>query len=93
MPYAAGIVPFAINEVVNRQLALLGLNIEGEWNVPLLQNAAAMCGASLRFAHANSPSDGPQSGSAPHADRLIGEFDHFIACEATRRSRAVYDYA
>ena len=77
---------------MNRQLTLLGLDIEGEWNVPLLQNAAAMCRASLRFAHTNSPSDVPKRGSVPHLDRLIGQFDHVIACEATRHSRPVYDY-
>ena len=29
----------------------------------------------------------------PHIDELLSRFDHVIACEATKQSRAIYDYA
>ena len=108
------------------RLTLLGLDIEGEWNVPLLRNAAEISGASLLFAHADAPSNRPGvssattnnsipspvaaevpdigesvgsedkqhlwSGRLPHIDELLGQFDHVIACEATKQSRTVYDY-
>jgi tRNA(Leu) C34 or U34 (ribose-2'-O)-methylase TrmL len=57
---------------------LLGLDIHGEWNVPLLENAAGMSGAFLLFAQ--------------DLDEVPAQFDYVIACEATRRSRTVYDY-
>ncbi len=48
---------------MNNRLTLLGLDIGGEWNVPLLRNAAEMSGASLVFAHANDPSTDPVGAS------------------------------
>jgi tRNA(Leu) C34 or U34 (ribose-2'-O)-methylase TrmL len=114
---------------VSSRLTLLGLDIGGEWNLPLLRNAAEISGSSLLFAQANGPSSGPgwtgdslpsvgqsvpshlagesqavrEAASQatrpscddrlPHVDDLLTQFDHVIACEATKQSRAVYDYA
>ena len=38
-------------------LTLVGVNIEGEWNVPLLDSAAEVSGASLMLAD-NDPANG-----------------------------------
>jgi tRNA G18 (ribose-2'-O)-methylase SpoU len=81
---------------VKSRLTLVGLDIEGEWNVPLLANAAEMSEASLLFARSTSPTDeaeeGPSVSSAP-IDALLGQFDHLLACELTKQSRTVYEYA
>lgn len=49
-------------------VTLLALDIEGEWNVPLLRNAAEMSGAALLFAHADGPSNGRVACSASDGD-------------------------
>ena len=36
------------------KLSLIALDIEGDWNVPLLQNAADISGALLRFAKSDN---------------------------------------
>jgi tRNA G18 (ribose-2'-O)-methylase SpoU len=79
---------------VKSRLTLVGLDIEGEWNVPLLANAAEMSGASLLFARstiAKSEMTGNANSSA-HIDILLSQFDHVLACEATKQSRSVYDF-
>lgn len=108
------------------KLTLVGLDIEGEWNVPLLRNVAEISRASLMFAQANDSSSvaddslvsvrqsvsfppagkiqgervppgeitqSLQDGGLPRIDELLPQFDYVIACETTKRSRAVYDYA
>ena len=39
-------------------LTLVGVNIEGEWNVPLLDSAAEVSGASLMLARDDDPANG-----------------------------------
>ncbi len=77
------------------ELALIGHDIEGLWNLPLLQNAAAMSRASLVLSPdgpASRVADG-SSGPLPPIEELLGRFDHVVACEAVPASRSVYDYA
>ena len=75
-------------------LTLVGLNIEGLWNLPLLKNAAELSDAPLLFVHQE---DEP-SGHTAHTNRvasiedLRGHFDHLLACETGRRSRSIYEY-
>ena len=80
---------------MKNRLTLVGLEIEGEWNVPLLANAAEMSGASLVFAKSNDSVLETNVGIAPlpQIDELLGRFDHLLACEATERSKAVYEFA
>jgi hypothetical protein len=80
---------------VKNKLTLVGLEIEGDWNIPLLTNAAQMSGASLLFAR-NADSTGKSNGESVSSwgiDELLGQFDHVLACEATARSQSVYDFA
>ena len=79
---------------VKSKLTLVGLEIEGEWNVPLLRNAAELSGASLVFARNRNATDAPQKANelAAGIDELLGQYDRVLACEATEQSRSIYDY-
>ena len=75
-------------------LTLIGQGIEGEWNFPLLRNAAEMSEASLLFAQGDTPCCTPDGagGSRPQIEELLERFDHVVACEAIPASRNVYEY-
>jgi len=75
-------------------LTLVGLDIEGKWNVPLLQNAAEMSGASLKFGRANLSSDTTAEGgsSIAHDEELLNRYDCVLACENVRKSRNIYEF-
>ena len=79
---------------VKSKLTLVGLEIEGEWNIPLLRNAAELSGASLVFAQGKNPTDAPEKSNelVSGIDELLGQYDYVLACEATEQSRSVYDY-
>ena len=74
--------------------ALIGLDIEGEWNVPLLLNAAEISGASMVFAR-TSPSEDPvgitHEPIRAFAD-VLDQYDHVVACETGRLSRSIYAF-
>lgn len=77
------------------ELTLIGHDIEGQWNLPLLRNAAAMSRASLVLSQ-DDPASGAadvSSGALPPIEGLLARFDHVVACEAVPASRSVYDYA
>jgi hypothetical protein len=79
-------------------LTLVGVNIEGEWNVPLLDSAAEVSGAALVLARDDDPAmsaGGPPLADAPlpKVDELLTQFDHVVACEAAKRSQSVYECA
>jgi tRNA G18 (ribose-2'-O)-methylase SpoU len=78
---------------VKSKLTLVGLEIGGDWNIPLLRNAAAMSGASLVFAQGKSPTEAPQKAIelVVGIDELLGQYDCVLACEATEQSRSVYE--
>jgi len=79
---------------VKNEITLVGLEIEGEWNVPLLKNAAEMSGASLLFAKSEVPANHHElNHPSPEIDDLLGQFDQVLACEAVRQSRSVYECA
>jgi hypothetical protein len=77
------------------KLTLIGLEIEGEWNIPLLKNAAEMSGASLLFAQNKNLVCVPEkvNGLVAEIGDLMGQFDQVLACEATKQSRNVYEYS
>jgi tRNA G18 (ribose-2'-O)-methylase SpoU len=79
---------------VKDRLTLVGLDIEGDWNLPLLANAAEMSGASLLFTKStNSPDDSSiRQAPLPAIDDLLGQFDHVIACEAFERTKSLYEF-
>jgi tRNA G18 (ribose-2'-O)-methylase SpoU len=79
---------------VKNKLTLVGLDIEGDWNIPLLANAAEMSGASLLFAtSAGSSSSIAERVAAQELNELTTQFDCVIACEATKRAKPVYEFA
>ncbi len=80
---------------MKNRITLIGLEIEGEWNVPLLTNAAEISGASLLIAPGETPAgvDENTKDSVSAIDELLGQFDHVVACEVTEQSRSVYDFA
>jgi tRNA G18 (ribose-2'-O)-methylase SpoU len=80
---------------VKNKLTLVGVDIEGAWNLPLLANAADTSGASLVFARNTTSaieSNDPVAAPAGIAE-LLDQFDHVIACESVKRSTSVYDFA
>lgn len=79
---------------MKNKLTLIGLEIEGDWNIPLLRNAAELSGASLAFAQNENPTNAPERANelVIGIDELLGQYDHVLACEATEQSRSVYDY-
>ena len=78
---------------MERETALVALDIEGDWNWPLLQNAAAMSSATLIHAVSDQP-DGSSdpSASAFPIGQIIEQYDHIIACETTRGSSNIYRF-
>ena len=80
---------------VKSRFTLVGLDIEGPWNVPLLENAAQMSGAALMLANCNDVIDDAGKPNDPHPeiDDLLARFDQVLACEPTHQSRNIYDYA
>jgi tRNA G18 (ribose-2'-O)-methylase SpoU len=78
---------------VKSELTLVGLDIEGEWNIPLLRNAAALSGASLVFARGRDLTETPHTTAEPVGwiDEVLGQYDCVFACEATEQSRSVYE--
>ncbi|MBN1590609.1 MAG: hypothetical protein JW888_13930 [Pirellulales bacterium] len=79
---------------MKNKLTLVGLEIEGDWNIPLLRNAVELSDASLVFSQGKNPTEAPAKANELLAgiDELLGEYDHVLACEATEQSRCVYDY-
>lgn len=70
---------------------LVPLDSEGEWNWPLLENAAAMSGADCVFASSGPAGEGLRPGILP-LDEVLAGFRHVVACEAVRSSVNVYDF-
>ncbi len=75
-------------------LTLVGIDIEGEWNIPLLRNATEVCGAQLAFAASKPAVTTPLVDGESHVpfEHIAGQFDRVIACETTRGSRNVFDF-
>jgi tRNA G18 (ribose-2'-O)-methylase SpoU len=75
---------------------LIGVDIEGAWNRPLLLNAAAISGCECTFAQSATPEPHLSVQSAADADttRLQEELhrsSQVLVCELTRNSVGVYD--
>ena len=76
-------------------LTLIGLDTEGDWNLPLLKNAADVSGAVLEYAIKELS---PERCAVADKSRLIdfeklpSMFDTLLACETGTRSRNVYKF-
>jgi tRNA(Leu) C34 or U34 (ribose-2'-O)-methylase TrmL len=62
-------------------LTLVGFDIEGEWNLPLLKNAVDISGASIEYIK-----------TEVDFIHLQKRFDKVIACEITKKSQNIYDF-
>lgn len=74
---------------------LVGLDIEGDWNRPLLVNAAALSGCECVFASTGAPEAAVRTGqNAPEQmslERALEGYRQVLACESTRNSVSIYD--
>ncbi len=74
---------------------LVGVDIQGEWNRPLLINAAALSGCPCVFAFSGL-APGANSQPAPHADdlleRVLRRYQRAIACETAKNSTSIYGF-
>lgn len=73
------------------QFSLVPLDTEGEWNRPLLENAAALSDAPCVFASSGTAATELQNGTCL-LDEVLDGFQHIVACEAVRDSRSVYAF-
>lgn len=80
-------------------LTLVGLDIEGEWNLPLLKNAAELSHASLKLVNQRNIPAQSCGTSVPTTPNLIAsvedlrtEFDCLLACETGKISRSIYGF-
>lgn len=78
---------------------LIGWDIEGEWNLPLLRNAAALSGASLKLVNRRkAPGQFSETSFSTIPERVTSiedlreEFNCILACETGRMSRSIYEY-
>lgn len=73
---------------------LIGLDIEGDWNKPLLANAAAMSGCQCDLARSEPPlnAGGCESAGSLSLETALDGCCHIIACETTRSSVSIYDF-
>jgi len=73
------------------QMTLIALDIEGEWNVPLLENAARLSQAELVFSSSGECSDLAVPASEPF-ESISGKFQTILACETGVKARNVFAY-
>src|SRR5438093_7701152 len=74
---------------------LIGVDIEGAWNRPLLLNAAAISGCECTFAQSAAPEHLTVQSAADSDTRRLEEelyqSSQVLVCELTRNSVGVYD--
>lgn len=73
-------------------LTLVGLDIEGQWNIPLLQNAAEISGVFLELIQSKSYPTGTAESDCRIIDDLKSRYDCVLACETARKSRNIYQF-
>ena len=79
---------------MSQPFSLIGLDIGGDWNRPLLANAAAISGCSCIFARSEVPDAlllPNESAGMPVLEVALREYRYVIACERIRGSTSVFD--
>jgi tRNA G18 (ribose-2'-O)-methylase SpoU len=72
---------------------LIALDIEGEWNRPLLANAATLAGCDCLFARTSFPKDERvDTADAFSLEAALRGCSRILACETTRNSVSIYDF-
>jgi tRNA G18 (ribose-2'-O)-methylase SpoU len=75
---------------IKNRPALIALDIEGEWNLPLLENAAGMFETDLIYA--SSGSCECVSKEVLPIDKVLASFNCVIACETAYNSKNIFEY-
>jgi hypothetical protein len=80
--------------MISQPYTLVGVDIEGEWNRPLLSNAAAISGCPCVFTHSVGSTstkalDDPLRGDA--MDNVLRGFQRVLACETGKSSVSIYE--
>ena len=70
---------------------LVSLDTQGEWNRPLLENAAAISGSECIFTSSDNNRTGLISG-AKSFDEVLQDFRNVIACEIVRDSVDIFNF-
>src|ERR1035441_5994127 len=79
---------------MKQPFTLIGLDIDGEWNRPLIENAAAVSGCDCIFARSTPLEGAVGADKAKDCSELQAALQGcrtIIACEPTRRSVNIYD--
>lgn len=71
-------------------LTLVALDIEGKWNVPLLENAAQLSRAELTFASSRECSD-LAAPSCDFFEHVAKKFQTILACETGVKARSIFE--
>ena len=77
------------------EICLVPLDTEGEWNRPLLKDAAAMSGADCIFASSGASTPIQMEAASPGIrplDDVLAGFQNIVACEAVRDSKNIYGF-
>jgi tRNA G18 (ribose-2'-O)-methylase SpoU len=80
---------------MTQPFTLIGLDIEGEWNRPLIENAAVVSGCDCIFARSTPSGDGVNASTTKISSELqtaLQGYRTVIACEPTSRSVSIYDF-
>ena len=84
-----------VERTMAQPFTLVGLDIEGDWNRPLLCNAAALSGCECVFARSGTGEGNGTSQSALESvalEKALQGCSQVLACESTRNSVSVYDF-
>jgi hypothetical protein len=72
--------------------SLVGVDIQGGWNRPLLINAAALSGCSCVFASSGLTSNGQSPIADETLEGVLQRYQRVIACETAKNSNSIYDF-
>jgi hypothetical protein len=73
------------------RLGLIALDIQGEWNMPLLENAARLSGADLVYASSEEGRE-PAAGTCSSFAETAASFDTLIACETGKNAKNIFRF-
>ena len=76
-------------------LTLIGLDTEGDWNLPLIENAADISDAALEYAFKEFPPDKcavTDKSRLTAFEDLLPRFDTLLACETGTKSKNIYKF-
>jgi hypothetical protein len=72
--------------------SLVGVDIQGEWNRPLLINAAGLSGCTCVFAYSGLATGAHNPIADDPLERVLQRYQQIIACETAKNSTSIYDF-